>query len=134
MLCDVIARQRGPLGLETSIWACLMSFKHEIYQISIKWTDLDLLNMDFLDDTAAIHGSRLTISRFTKDESSNELVNPEILANNHFKCIYNFALLLITITLADIISSCACIVLLSEASSSSHVILQHCASARTPGL
>ena len=31
-------------------------------------------------------------------------------------------------------SSHACIVFLSEASSSSHVIFQHCASARTPGL
>ena len=77
--------------------------------------------MDFLDDPAAIHGSRLIISRFTKDESSNEFVNPEILANNHLKFIYSFALILLTITLADIISSCACIVLLSEASSSSHV-------------
>ena len=35
-----IARQRGPLGPETSICACLMSSKQEMYQISIKWTDL----------------------------------------------------------------------------------------------
>ena len=35
-----IARQRGPLGPERSIWACLTSSKHEICQNSIKWTEL----------------------------------------------------------------------------------------------
>ena len=38
----------------------------------------NLSHMDFLDDPAAIHGSRLTISRFTKDESPNEHIDPEI--------------------------------------------------------
>ena len=46
---------------------------------------LNLSHMDFLDDPAATHGSRLTISRFTKDERPNELVNPEIWSNNHLK-------------------------------------------------
>ena len=50
--------------------------------------------MDFLDDPAAIHGSRLTISRFTKDERPNELVNPEISSNNHLKRTYSFTMIL----------------------------------------
>ena len=82
----------------------------------------NLSHMDFLDDPAAIHGSRLTISDTTKDERSNEYINPEILANNHLKFIYSFGLILLAITPGGVISSCACIVLLSEASSSSHVI------------
>ena len=36
MWYDDIARQRGPLGPETFIWACLTSSKHEICQSSIK--------------------------------------------------------------------------------------------------
>ena len=32
--CDInIARQRGPLGSETSIWACLTASNHEIHKI-----------------------------------------------------------------------------------------------------
>ena len=81
----------------------------------------NLSHMDFLDDPAAIHGSSLIISCTTKDASSNEYIDPEIWSNNHLKRIYSFTLILLAITLANIISSCACIVLLSEASSSSHV-------------
>ena len=84
-------------------------------------TSFNLSHMDFLDDPAAIHGNRLIISRSTKDASSNEYIDPEIWSNNHLKSIHSFCLILLAITLADIISSCACIVLLSEASSSSHV-------------
>ena len=82
----------------------------------------NLSHMDFLDDPAAIQGSRLIISRTTKDESSNEHSNPEISSNNHLKFTYSFGLILPAVTPASVISSCACIVLLSEASSSSHVI------------
>ena len=81
----------------------------------------NLPHMDFLDDPAAIHGSRLTISRFTKDERSNEHINPEILSNNHLKFIYSFTWYLPAFIPDGVMSSCACIVLLSEASSSSHV-------------
>ena len=93
----------------------------------------NLSHMDFLDDPTAIHGSRLIISCTTKDASPNELINPEILMKNHHKIIYSFALILPAIFPGTDISSCACIVLLSEASSSSHVVWWHCASARTPG-
>ena len=48
-------------------------------------THLNLSYMDFLDVPAAIHGSRLTISRFTKDDSPNEHIDPEISSNNHPK-------------------------------------------------
>ena len=92
-----IARQRGPLGPEPAIGPCLTASDHEICHICIMHetvSSLDLSHMDFLDDPAAIHGSRLTISRFTKDESSNELINPEILMNNHHKRTYSFTLIL----------------------------------------
>ena len=83
-----------------------------------------LSNIDFLNVPAAIHGSRLIISDTTKDESPNELINPEILMNNHHKRIYSFTLILPAIFPDTLISSCACIVLLSEASSSSHITSQ----------
>ena len=54
----------------------------------------NLAHMDFLDDPAAIYGSILIISRFTKDESPNEYKDPEIFANNHLKRIYSFTLIL----------------------------------------
>ena len=54
----------------------------------------NLSHMYFLDDPAAFHGSRLTISDTTKDESPNELINPEILMNNHLKITYSFTLIL----------------------------------------
>ena len=53
-----------------------------------------LSHMDFLGDPAAFYGSRLIISRFTKDESPNEYKDPEISANNHPKRTYSFALIL----------------------------------------
>ena len=54
----------------------------------------NLSHMDFLDDPAAIHGSRLTISSATQDERSNEHSNPEISSNNHPKFTYSFTLIL----------------------------------------
>ena len=57
----------------------------------------------------------------TKDASPNELSNPEILMKNHHKITYSFTWYLPAINPDHDISSCACIVLLSEASSSSHV-------------
>ena len=100
---------------------------------SLTLTSPNLSHMDFLDDPAAIHGSRLIISCTTKDASSNEYMHPEIWTNNCPKTTHSFTGYLPAITPDTDISSCACIVLLSEASSSSHVILQHCASAQTPG-
>ena len=58
--------------------------------------------MDFMDDPAAIHGSRLIIPDATKNESSNEHINPEISANSHLERTYSFGLILLAITLADI--------------------------------
>ena len=58
--------------------------------------------MDFLDDPAAIYGSRVTISRFTKDEMPNELVNPEISSNDHPKPTYSFTCIHLQSSLADI--------------------------------
>ena len=92
-----IARQRGPLCPEASIRACLTASKHEICQNPIMHDTLfppNLSHMDFLDDPAAIHGSRLIISDTTQDESPNELINPEILMNNHHKRTYSFTLIL----------------------------------------
>ena len=120
-----IARQRGPLASESSILHCLTASNHEIYHshhIDETLISPNLSHMDFLDDPAAIYGSRLMYSCATKEVSSNEHINPEIWSNNHPKRIYSFGLVLLNITLTNIISSCACIVLLSEASSSSHVV------------
>ena len=81
----------------------------------------NLSHIYFLDNPAAIHGSRLIISRVTKDAGPNELMNPEILMKNHHKNIHSFALILPAIFPDTDISSCVCIVLLFETSSSSHV-------------
>ena len=50
--------------------------------------------MDFPDDPAAIQRSKLIISDTTKDESSNEYIDPEIWANNHHKNTYSFTWIL----------------------------------------
>ena len=82
---------------------------------------INLSHMDFLDDPAAIHRCRLIISRATQDASPNELMNPEILMKNHNKNIHSFPGSLPAIFPDTDISSCVCIVLLFETSSSSHV-------------
>ena len=94
---------------------------------------LNLSHMDFLDGLAVIHWSRLIIPRFTNSASPNEYKHPEILMKNHHKTTHSFTWYLPAFIPGGVISTCACIVLLSEASSSSHVILQHCASAQTLG-
>ena len=53
--------------------------------------------MDFLDDPVAIHSSRTTYSRFTKDAIPNEYIDPEILMENHDIFTYSFAFILPTI-------------------------------------
>ena len=83
----------------------------------------NLSHMDFLDDPAAIHGCRLIISRAKQDASPNELMNPEILMKHHQISIYSFGWFWPAIFPACVISSCACMILLSEASSSSNVKL-----------
>ena len=109
---------------------------HEICHIGIMHDTLtqpNLSHMDFLDDPTAIHTCTLIISCTTNNASPNEHIYPEILKENHHKFIYSFTWYLPAFIPGGVISSCACIVLLSEASSSSHVILQHCASAQTLG-
>ena len=80
-----------------------------------------LPHMDFLDGPTAIHRCRLIISCARQDASPNELGNPEILMKNHHKITHSFALILPAIFPDTDISSCVCIVLLFETSSSSHV-------------
>ena len=84
-------------------------------------SSLNLSHMYFLDDPAAIHGCKLIISCTRQDAGPNELSNPEILMINHHKFIYSFAWILPAIFPDTEISSCVCIVLLFETSSSSHV-------------
>ena len=79
--------------------------------------------MDFLDDPAATHWCRLIISRAKQDEVPNELSNPEILMKNHHKSTHSFGLVFPTIFPDTDISSCVCIILLFETSSSSHIAL-----------
>ena len=79
--------------------------------------------MDFLDDPAAIYTCTLILSCATNNASSNEHMHPEILMKNHHNPIYSFTWYLPAIIPDHDISSCACIVLLSEASSSSHIEL-----------
>ena len=84
---------------------------------------LNLSHMDFLDGPAAIHRCKLIISCATQDERPNELTNLEILMINHHKYIHIFCLILPAIFPDTDISSCVCIILLSETSSSSHVLV-----------
>ena len=81
----------------------------------------NLSHMDFLDDPAAIHGCRLIISRAKQDASPNDCRNPEILKRNHHRNIHSFLGSWPAIFPDTDISSCVCIVLLFETSSSSHV-------------
>ena len=81
-----IARQRGPLGPETSTGPCLTASYHEIYHFYHHARHLgppNLSHMDFLDVPAAIHGSKLMNSRTTQDASPNEHIYLEILMKNH---------------------------------------------------
>ena len=131
-----IARQRGPWALNglRGLVKRPQILKSAIF--SIMYDTLlqpSLSHVDFLDDPAAIQWSRLIISCTTQDASPNELTNPEICMKNRPNPIYSFLGSWPAVFPACVISSHACIVLLSEASSSSHVILQHCASARTLG-
>ena len=108
-----------------SILPCLTASDHEIYHFHHTHNSLShlrLSHMDSLDNPAAIHGCRLIISRAKQDEVQNELTNPEILMKNHHKITYSFGLILLAITPGGVISSCVCIVLLFETSSSSHVL------------
>ena len=105
----------------------------QFYHVHNTLVQPNLSHMDFLDDPAAIQRSTISISCATKDASSNELINPKILMNNHHKRTYSFTLILPAIFPDTDISSCVCIVLLFEASSSSHVECWHCASAQIPG-
>ena len=73
-----IARQRRPLASEPSVLPCLTASNHEIHHFDETLYHLNLSHMDFLDDPAAIYGSRLTISDATQDASSNEYIDPEI--------------------------------------------------------
>ena len=92
---------------------------------------LNLSHMDFLDDPAAIHGCRLIISRSKQDEVQNKLTNPEIFMKTHHRNIHSFTWSWPDITPDTDISSCVCIVLLFETSSSSHV-QYHIARQRRP--
>ena len=56
-----------------------------------------------------------------KRRAPNELINSEISSNYHLKFIYSFVMILLAITLAGIISSCVCLELSFEVSSSSHI-------------
>ena len=76
-----------------------------------------------------------------KSTDASLLAATELVASKHLSSAgkralheRDFGLILHAIFSDTNMSSCACIVLLFEASSSRHVILQHCASAQTPGL
>ena len=92
----------------------------------------NLYHIDFLGHPAATKTCTDPISCTTNSAVQNELTNLEILMKNRPNRTYSFVGSWPAITPAEYYSSCACIVLLSEASSSSHVRC-HCASARTPG-
>ena len=119
-----ITRQRGPLGPEASILAYRTASKHDIchfHHARLTLGSPNLSHMDFLDGPAAIHRCRLRIPCTTQDASPNELGNPEKMKNNHHRNTHTFALILPAIFPDTDISSCVCIVLLFETSSSSHV-------------
>ena len=80
-----------------------------------------LSHMDFPGGPAAFHGCRVTIPCGKQDAGPNELIDLEISMENHHKIIYSFTLIWPAIFPDTDISSCVCIVLLFETSSSSHV-------------
>ena len=80
--------------------------------------------MDFLEGPAAIHSSTTTYSSATQSPSPNELINPKISMKNHQIFTYSFLGSGPAIFPCSVMSSHARIVLLSEASSSSHVRFQ----------
>ena len=81
----------------------------------------NLSHMDFPDGPAAFHRCRTTYSRTTKSPSPNELMDPEISMKNHQIFTHCFLGSGPAIFPDTDISSCACIVLLCETSSSSHL-------------
>ena len=105
---------------------CLVKRPQNMKSIKIPSSGLTLLHlvlshMDFLNDPAAIQWSKLIKPCATQDEKPNELTNLEILMKNHHKYIHSFGLILPAIFPDTDISSCVCVVLLFETSSSSHV-------------
>ena len=92
------------LRVSADPWALKLTFGLVSCHLSMKSVKLlssvltlyqpNLSHMDSLDAPAVIHGSRLIISNTTQDERSNELINPEILMNNHHKRTYSFTLIL----------------------------------------
>ena len=103
------------MRIQEHFWSHLKASDHEIYHFHHADEILkspNLSHVDFLDDPAAIHGSRLIISRSTKTRiQTNWSIQKyyEITILN----LYIVSLILLAITLADMISSCACIMLLS---------------------
>ena len=92
-----MACQRGPLGPDTSILACLTASDPEFYHFHNTEETLvhfNLSHMDFLGDPVAFYGSRLIIPKTREDEGPNEYKDPEVFANNHHKFTYSFALIL----------------------------------------
>ena len=102
---------RRPLIMKIVIFSCthgtLFHFK--------------LSHMDFPDGPAAIHSSRTTCSGLTQSAGPNELINPEKSLKNRPIFTYSFLGSGPAVFPGSVISSHACIVFLSEASSSSHV-------------
>ena len=82
----------------------------------------NLSHMDFLDCPLVTGPCRLPYYCTTKDASSNEHINPELWALNRpnptHSCLWYWP----AVFPGCVISSHACIIFLSEASSSSHVI------------
>ena len=80
----------------------------------------NLHHMDFPDGPAAIHWSRTTYSKPTKAASPNELINPKKYTINRPNPTHSFLGYWPAVFPGWVISSHACIVVLSETSSSSH--------------
>ena len=135
-----IARQRGPLGSEQSLGPRRMSPNAQIHHDIMHARRLGLRNslshefsrwcryIPRVQNDNTLWQTRRGPKRI--DESLDIHEKPSLL---YIKFRPDLACYLP----CSIISCCACIALLCETSSSSHFsisILQHCASARTPGL
>ena len=87
-------------------------------------TSFNLSHMDPLGGPAATHRSKTIYQKPTQAARPNELIDPEISMKNKHILTYSVLGSGPAIFPASIIFSHACIVFLSAASSSSHVILQ----------
>ena len=114
-----------------SLWRSSMKTYNVILLTTMRISSCDeklghvnLSRVDVLDNPAAIKWSRAIIAIGKQDGSPNKLTNPEILMNIFTQIHVVSPGYCLQSSVAQWFSSCACIILLSETSSTSHLQVQ----------